>query len=134
MSTASRPRILIAAAALSLIIAALQAFNAFRAFADPAGFSAYLGLPLADPRDAGLVMVYGLRAAFIAILVALLLAFRLWTALFWMALAAIVMPVGDAYLTSSAGAPTSIVARHLAIAAYLAVTAFVLGKATTHRP
>lgn len=114
---------------LAAIIAALQAFNAWRAFADPAGFAAYLGLPLADPRDGSLVGVYGLRAAFIAALVALLLAFRQWRALFLTAIAAIVMPVGDALLTHAAGAPVEIVARHGAIAVYLVVTAFAAGQA-----
>jgi hypothetical protein len=126
-ANASSPPKFRAAVVLALIIATLQAFNAFRAFSDPAGFASYLGLPLADPRDAGLIQVYGLRAAFIAALVAALLAFRQWTALFWMAAAAIVMPVGDALLTSAAGAPASTVARHGAIAAYLAVTAAVIG-------
>lgn len=112
---------------LALIIAALQGLNAFRAFSDPAGFADYLGLPLADPRDARLIELYGLRAAFIALLVAALLAFRQWTALFWMATAAIIMPVGDALLTSAAGAPLPTVIRHGAIAVYLAVTAAVVG-------
>lgn len=118
-----------AAIVMAAIIAALQAFNAWRAFADPAGFASYLGLPLADPRDAALVGVYGLRAAFIAALVALLLAIRQWRALLLTAIAAILMPVGDAMLTHAAGAPVATVARHGAIALYLALTAFVLGRA-----
>jgi hypothetical protein len=113
---------------LASIIAALQAFNAYRAFTDPAGFANYLGLPLADPRDAALIAVYGLRALFIAALVALLLVFRQWRALFLTAIAAVVMPVGDALLTHAAAAPVATVARHGAIALYLVVTAFVLSR------
>lgn len=122
-----------AAIAMAAIIAGMQAINAWRSFADPAGFAAYFGVPLADPRDSGLVMAYGLRAAFTAILVAALLALRQWTALLCMAIAALVMPVGDAWLTNSADAPTSIVGRHIAIAVYLVLTAYVVGQAIRDR-
>ena len=114
---------------MAAIIAALQAFNAWRAFTDPVGFASYFGLPLADPRDAALVGVYGLRALFIATLVALLLAFRHWRALFLTAVAAIMMPAGDAFLTHAAGAPAAIVARHCAIALYVMLTALALSRA-----
>ncbi|MBU6373325.1 MAG: DUF4267 domain-containing protein [Alphaproteobacteria bacterium] len=107
-------------------IALLQGVNAVRAFAAPAGFADYMGLPLAAPQDAGFVFVYGLRAAFIALAVAALLATRNFAALTWVAAVAIVMPIGDAVLTARAGAPTAIVARHVAIAIFLCVTALVL--------
>jgi hypothetical protein len=54
---------------LAAVMAALQALNALRSFADPIGYAAYMGLPLADAADTGFVLVYGLRAAFIALLV-----------------------------------------------------------------
>lgn len=114
------------AIALAGAIALLQGVNAVRAFAAPAGFADYMGLPLATPQDAGFVLVYGLRAAFIALAVAALLVTRNFTALTWVAVAAIVMPIGDAVLTARAGAPTAIVARHVAIAVFLCVTAVVL--------
>lgn len=129
MTAVQNARWRMAAAVLAAIIAALQALNAWRAFADPAGFADYLGLPLADPQDSALVGVYGLRAAFIAALVAMLLALRQWRALLLTAIAAIIMPVGDALLTHGAGAPAAIVARHGAIALYLVLTAAVINRA-----
>jgi len=111
---------------LALAIAALQAVNAFRAFAAPAGFATYLGLPLTDPQDHGFVLVYGLRAAFIALAVGALLATRNYSALAWVALVGLVMPIGDAILVSRAGAPVATIARHVAIGVFLAVTAGVL--------
>ena len=84
-------------------IALLRALNAARAFAAPAGFPDYMGLPLAAPQDAGFVMVYGLRAAFIALAVAALMATRNVAALAVIAAAGLVMPIGDAVLTARAG-------------------------------
>lgn len=111
---------------LAVAIGVLQAVNAWRAFADPAAFAAYLGLPLADPRDAGLVGVYALRTLFIALVVAALLIRRDLAALKWVALAGVVMPAGDAYLAQQAGAPTATVARHIAIGVYLIVVFLTL--------
>ncbi len=111
---------------LAAAIALLQAFNAVRAFTDPAGFAAYLGLPLDAGADAGWVFIYGLRTAFIALAVAALLFTRNMAALTWSAAAGIVMPVGDALLAQRAGAPTATVARHAAIAVYLVITCAAL--------
>jgi hypothetical protein len=108
--------------------AALMFVNAARAFADAAGFAAYLGLPLADPTDAGIVHVYALRALFIGILIAALLAFRLRRALAVVAFAAIVMPIGDALLTTRAGASTATVARHVGIAIFLLAAGTLLAR------
>ena len=100
--------------------------NTVRAFADPAGFAAYMGLPLTDPANHAFVQVYALRALFLG-LCALALLFRRDTrALAVFALVAIVMPVGDALLTASYGAPITTIARHAATAIVLAVTAFLL--------
>jgi hypothetical protein len=107
----------------------LMLVNAARAFADPGGFATYLGLPLVDAADAGLIRIYGLRALFIGLLVGGLLLARQRTALWMVAAIAVVMPAGDAWLTQQAGAPGLIVGRHLAIAVYLAVTAWVLRRA-----
>jgi len=111
---------------LAVAIAALQAVNAVRAFVAPAGFASYLGLPLTDPQDQGFVLVYGLRAAFIALAVGGLLATRNYSALAWVALVGLVMPIGDAILVARAGAPVATIARHIAIGVFLAVTAGVL--------
>jgi hypothetical protein len=111
---------------LAIAIAVLQAINAVRAFAGPASFADYMGLPLGRGGEAGFVFVYGLRAAFIALAVTALAVTRNFHALTFVAVAAIVMPVGDAILASRAGAPVAIVARHAAIAAFLVATAIVL--------
>ncbi|MGV2482116.1 UNVERIFIED_CONTAM: DUF4267 domain-containing protein, partial [Salmonella enterica subsp. enterica serovar Weltevreden] len=79
--------------------------------------------PLAAGGDAGLVHVYGLRALFIGLLVGTLLLLRERGVLWIVAAVAIVMPLGDAWLTSQAGAPSLTVGRHLAIAIFLGVTA-----------
>lgn len=104
----------------------LMAVNSVRAFNDPAAFATYLGLPLAAPGDAALIHIYALRALFIALLVAALLFTRQRRALALFSVCAVVMPVGDALLTSAAGAPTGTVLRHAAIAIYLLFTAFAL--------
>lgn len=107
----------------------LMIVNAARAFADPGGFASYLGLPLVDGADAGLIHIYGLRALFIGLLVGVLLLARQRTALWIVAAIAVVMPVGDAWLTHRAGASGAIVGRHVGIAVYLAVTAWLLRRA-----
>jgi hypothetical protein len=108
--------------------AGLMLVNAVRAFSDPAAFATYLGLPLATADDAGLVQVYGLRALFIGLLIGTLLILRERTALSVVALTAVVMPVGDAILTSGAGAPGATVGRHVGIALFLLVAGFLLRR------
>jgi hypothetical protein len=118
---------------LAVPLAALQAFNVLRVILDPAGFADYMGAPLAAASDASWVMIYGSRTAFIALLVAVLLARRDLNALKWTALAALVMPLADAWVAHQAGADTAIVARHLAISAYVFVTTIALfAAARTH--
>ena len=97
-----------------------------RSLSRPEPFAAYLGLPLADPRDAGMVWVYGLRAVFIALAVSALLVLGDPRPLGWLCAAAVVMPVGDAVLTRNAGAPRATVIRHIAIATVLATAAVLL--------
>lgn len=106
----------------------LMAVNAARAFADPIAFAAYLGLPLVDAGDAGMVHIYALRALFIALLVAALIISRQRTALALLAGCAVIMPLGDALLASGAAAVPATIARHLAIAVFLLVTAFILWR------
>lgn len=108
--------------------ALLMLVNAARAFLNPAAFATYLGLPLMSASDAGLVQVYGLRALFIGMLIVTLLALRQRTALWVVALTAVVMPVGDAIMTAVAGAPGTIVGRHLAIAVFLLVAGYLLRR------
>jgi heme A synthase len=100
--------------------------NTVRAFGDPVGFAAYMGLPLSDPANHAFVQVYALRALFLGLCVLALLFRRDTRALAVFALVAVVMPVGDAMLTAANGAPIAIVARHGATAIVLAVTASLL--------
>ncbi|MBY0344998.1 MAG: DUF4267 domain-containing protein [Sphingomonadales bacterium] len=118
---------------LAAAIAALQGLNAVRTVLDPQGFATYMGLPVDQLSALGWVQVYGLRAGFIAVLTAVLLARSDFAALRWMALAALLMPLGDAYLAFSAGAGPPIVGRHLAIAVFLLVAALFLGRTAKAR-
>jgi hypothetical protein len=111
---------------LAAIIAAMMAFNAWQAFADPAGFAARFGLAGAADADPGFVHVYAARAVFLALVTAVLLSLRQFRALGWFAGVAVVMPIADAALVSAAGGPGSIILRHVIIAAYLVVTALLL--------
>lgn len=118
---------------LGVPMAALQAYNVVRVVLDAEGFAAYMGAPLAAANDASWVVIYGLRTAFIALLVTVLLARRDLNALKWTALTALVMPLGDAWIAHQAGAETTTVARHLAIAAYLLLTTIALFAASRAR-
>ena len=100
--------------------------NAARATLDPAGFAAYMGLPLTDPANHAFVQVYALRAAFLGICALGLVWLREIRALFIFAIVATLMPIGDAILTASASAPPLTVTRHAATAIILALTAYLL--------
>lgn len=106
----------------------LMLVNAVRAGLNPDAFATYLGLPLQDAADAGLVQIYALRALFIGVLVFALLAMRQRAALAALAFAAILMPLGDAWLAAGAGAPGGTVARHIGIALFLFVAAVLLRR------
>lgn len=113
---------------MAALLAVSMAINTYRAFADPAGFATYLGLPLTDPRDIGMVHIYGLRAAFLGLFAAVLIARGDVETLKLFALAALVMPIGDALLTYNAGAPMATVVRHVGYVVFLALTAFFLHR------
>jgi hypothetical protein len=104
----------------------LMALNAVRSLTKPVPFATYLGLPLAHDDDAGMVRVYGLRALFIGLAVAALLAMRDVSALAALMFAAVVMPVGDAVLTAKAKAPRATIIRHAVIAIVLLVAGILL--------
>jgi hypothetical protein len=110
--------------------AALMLANALRAFISPEQFAAYLGLPLVNAADTGLVHVYALRALFIGVLAAALLLARQSRALSLFAVAAVVMPVGDAWLTFQARAPAATIGRHIGIALFLLTAAALLRRDT----
>lgn len=111
---------------MAVPLAVLQGVNVVRAALDPEGFAAYMGAPLVAAADASWVMIYGLRTAFIAVLVSIFLLRRDLDALKWTALAALLMPLGDAWVAQQAGAAVSMVARHGAIAAYVLITGIAL--------
>lgn len=115
-----------AAVWFALLIALMMAFNAWQAFTAPQAFAARFGTPGAADASAAFVTVYASRALFLAAITAALLLTRQFRALGWFAAVAVVMPLADFLQVSAAGAPTSILARHLAIAAYLVVTAVLL--------
>lgn len=111
---------------LAVLMAVSQSVNAVRALTDPVGFAIYMGLPLIESADVGFVHVYGLRALFIAVLVCVFLLLRDLRALQWTAIAALVMPLGDVWLTIQANAAPSIIVRHAVIAAVVAATAVLI--------
>lgn len=115
--------------ALAIVMAAYMLFNAVQAWADPHTFSVRLGLPLTSEEGVGWVRVYALRAAFIALLLAGLTFGRQWRALFLFSLTALVMPLGDAWLTYDAGAAASIYGRHIVVSGVVLVSALMLAQA-----
>jgi len=119
---------------LSVPLALLQAVNVVRALSDPTGFATYYGVPVSGADAVAWVQVYALRTAFVAALVAIFLVRRDLRALFWTAVAALILPLGDAWLTHQTGAAPAIVARHLAIEAYLALTCVALFIASRNAP
>jgi hypothetical protein len=125
---AFRPSTLqLAGFAIAGVMSLYMAFNTARAVLAPTAFAVTLGAPLADPADTGFVFVYASRAAFLALLVGWLALRRDAANLRFVALASLVMPLGDAALTAHLGAPASIIARHLIIAVVLLATWALLG-------
>jgi Domain of unknown function (DUF4267) len=113
---------------MSALIMAMMFVNAVRAISDPKGFAAYYGLAGSADGDPAFVYVYASRAFFLAAATAVFLVAKQWRALMLFALAAIVMPVCDALQVAIAQGQPMVVARHLAIAVYLALTAFFLNR------
>jgi hypothetical protein len=111
---------------LVLVIALSQLANAAVALSNPLAFAERLGSPLANPDDTGFVYVYAFRAGFIGLLALGLLATRNIQALFVMSLAAIVMPLGDALLTYSTGAPPATVLKHVGYVIYVSAMAIAI--------
>ena len=113
---------------MSLLIAAMMVLNTVRAASDPVAFASYFGFPGAADASTAFVLVYASRALFLAVITAVLIATHQWRALMWFALAAIVMPVSDALQVALTHGSPAIVARHIAIAVYLGITAFLLHR------
>lgn len=132
-ATATRPVTRTIGFWMAVPIAALQALNVVRAVTDPVGFAAYMGAPLAAAPDAAWVMIYGLRTAFIALLVTILLVRRDLNALKWTALAALPLPLGDAWVAFQVDADTATLMRHGAIGLYVVLTTIALFVAARSR-
>lgn len=113
---------------LALLMIVSQAVNALYAAIDPVGFSAYLGLPLADGVDPSWVRIYGLRTTFIALLGAWLLNTRQIRTLSTVALLAVVMPLGDLWLVWQADGPATKLARHALLTVFVLATWFLLRR------
>jgi hypothetical protein len=118
---------------MAVPLALMQGLNAVTVALAPTRFAIGMGLPLEAVSDAAWVSVYGLRTAFISLLVTTLLVRRDLHALKWTAAVALVMPLGDAFLTHQAGAPTSLVAKHASIFVYLLLTTIALFVAARGR-
>ncbi|MEL6667208.1 MAG: DUF4267 domain-containing protein [Pseudomonadota bacterium] len=114
---------------LVVVMVILQAVNVVRVVADPIGFSQYMGIGIDQNGDTSFVYVYGLRTAFIIVIACVLLFLRDFRMLSVVAVAALILPIGDAMLALRADASFAIVVRHFLIGLYLAATALVLGRA-----
>ena len=109
-------------------MALLQGIYAAQAFLSPDTFAASRGTPLADNGDPAWVLTYACRTAFVSLTVVLLLARGAMSTLRWVALVALVMPAGDLLIALEAGAPRSILLRHIGTIAYLGVTFAVITR------
>ncbi|MEL7452549.1 MAG: DUF4267 domain-containing protein [Pseudomonadota bacterium] len=111
---------------LALVMGVFQIVNFGRTLIDPASFSDYMGLPIGAGGPEGFVYVYGLRSLFIGLVVLVFVMRRSISALLVMALAALILPLGDAWLVYDVGGPTATVVRHLVIAVYIFITLLAL--------
>lgn len=119
-----RPAVWLAGAgALYLLV------NVVRAVAAPGSFATDLGVPLADPADGGWVLIYASRTLLLAVLALVLLARHRLVELGIVFAVAVLTPLTDAALAGAAGAGPGTLARHVAIALYLLVTAVALLRA-----
>jgi hypothetical protein len=119
---------------MALVMGLVQALYAIQAVADPVAFALYRGTPLAAVGDTGWVHTYASRTLFVALTVGLLLARRDVATLRSVALLGLVMPVGDAVIAHEAGAPISVVARHVGTMLFLVLTYAALGRWTRRLP
>jgi Domain of unknown function (DUF4267) len=113
---------------MATLIAFFMALNTWRSASDPAGFARYFGIAAAGEGHPAFVYVYASRAFFLGLITAILIWRHQFTALTWFAGTAIIMPLSDAWQVSQADGGNAIVMRHLAVAAYLALTAFLLHR------
>lgn len=109
-------------------MALLQGVYALQAFLSPDTFAVSRGTPLAGNGDPAWVLTYAYRTLFVALTVVLLLARGAMSTLRWVALLALVMPVGDLVIALGVEAPRTILLRHVGTIAYLAITFAVITR------
>lgn len=113
---------------MSALLVAYLFFNVLRATADPAGFAASFGIPLANPSDDAFVLVYAIRTLFLGLFGLALLVRRSYTALALFLLVATVIPIGDALLVWQRGGDPATIARHIAITGIILLTWFLTSR------
>lgn len=123
-ATAIQPFYTFAGFWLSVLMGGLMYVNAFRTLINPTGFSRYMGLPVSDGNAVPWVRVYGLRALFIGLLVTYFLVRQDPGSLQWIAIMAIPLALGDAWLVKTTGGKTT--SRHLIIAAVLVASTYTI--------
>lgn len=109
-------------------MALLQGVYAVQAFLSPDTFAASRGTPLVNSGDPAWILTYACRTIFVSLTIMLLLARGAMSTLRWVALLALVMPVGDLLIALDAGAPRANLLRHVGTIAYLAATFAVITR------
>lgn len=127
LRSAPRPH-LSAGTWMALAAVVLLIVNVVRAVTDPVGFVAFFGLAEAAAGNGDLAVVYAIRTLFVAVLAAVLIVRRDLPGLTTFALAAVLIPVGDALLVAARSGPPLVIARHVAIAVFLLATWWVLRR------
>ena len=113
---------------LVFLMALLQGIYAIYAYIDPQAFSVLRGTKLFISGDADWVKIYASRTLFVALIIGFLLFIREYKILVWASLFGTVMPAMDGLLAYQAGAESVVVYKHVATAAYLLITFFVLKR------
>jgi hypothetical protein len=105
-------------------------FNVFRAVQNPAEFAVTFGVPFTNPEgtDTAFVFVYAIRTLFLALFGLVLILSMKWEMLALYILIAAVIPLGDAAIVATHGGATSIIIRHILIAAFLLLNWFLLQR------
>jgi len=113
---------------MSGLLIAYLLFNVVRAIANPVGFAASFGTPLANPGDDAFVLVYAIRTLFIALFGLALLVRRNYATLALFLLIATVMPIGDALLVWQRGGEPATIVRHVVITGIVLLTWFLTNR------
>jgi hypothetical protein len=113
---------------LTAIVIGYSFFNVFRALTGPVAFAEQFGIPGTNDGQNAFILVYALRTLFISLFGLWLLVRRQWRGLAVFVVVALVMPLGDAWLVASRGGPVDILLRHIVIALYLLLTAWLVQR------